>query len=405
VNALEARMKNETVLCIAPRDWDGLWKEAQSIMSRIAIWNRVIYFDPGRDSQRAVLSEWFDNFPNFFRLKTRQVTENLTVVSTPSTIPHARRHLPRAILRLTMPLVLKLNARFLIRHVQRAMKVLNVQNPILWLYSPYHGDLIGKFGEKLVCYYNYDEFANYVSNACIKEIIQDYEARMCRQVDVIFTTSQAQREVRISYNPKTYFVPNAVDFELFNRALSADLLLPPDIAQIPRPIIGCSGRLASQVDIPLLLQVARTYPNFSMVFIGPDELPHSKDEQVFRELKNVHFLGWKKPSELPNYLQAFDAALIPYKLVGHVLSGYPTKLHEYLAAGNSVVATDMPELRPFKDVIRIGKTQSDFVALVGEAVKDNSNRSIDARVSVAKDNTWDKRVEEIYRILQPMLEM
>ena len=398
-------MKNETVLCIAPRDWDGLWKEAQSIMSRIAIWNRVIYFDPGRDSQRAVLSEWFDNFPNFFRLKTRQVTENLTVVSTPSTIPHARRHLPRAILRLTMPLVLKLNARFLIRHVQRAMKVLNVQNPILWLYSPYHGDLIGKFGEKLVCYYNYDEFANYVSNACIKEIIQDYEARMCRQVDVIFTTSQAQREVRISYNPKTYFVPNAVDFELFNRALSADLLLPPDIAQIPRPIIGCSGRLASQVDIPLLLQVARTYPNFSMVFIGPDELPHSKDEQVFRELKNVHFLGWKKPSELPNYLQAFDAALIPYKLVGHVLSGYPTKLHEYLAAGNSVVATDMPELRPFKDVIRIGKTQSDFVALVGEAVKDNSNRSIDARVSVAKDNTWDKRVEEIYRILQPMLEM
>jgi glycosyltransferase involved in cell wall biosynthesis len=403
VNALEARMKNETVLCIAPRDWDGLWKEAQSIMSRIAIWNRVIYFDPGRDSQRAVLSEWFDNFPNFFRLKTRQVTENLTVVSTPSTIPHARRHLPRAILRLTMPLVLKLNARFLIRHVQRAMKVLNVQNPILWLYSPYHGDLIGKFGEKLVCYYNYDEFANYVSNACIKEIIQDYEARMCRQVDVIFTTSQAQREVRISYNPKTYFVPNAVDFELFNRALSADLLLPPDIAQIPRPIIGCSGRLASQVDIPLLLQVARTYPNFSMVFIGPDELPHSKDEQVFRELKNVHFLGWKKPSELPNYLQAFDAALIPYKLVGHVLSGYPTKLHEYLAAGNSVVATDMPELRPFKDVIRIGKTQSDFVALVG--VKDNSNRSIDARVSVAKDNTWDKRVEEIYRILQPMLEM
>ena len=398
-------MKNETVLCIAPRDWDGLWKEAQSIMSRIAIWNRVIYFDPGRDSQRAVLSEWFDNFPNFFRLQTRQVTENLTVVSTPSTIPHARSHLPRAILRLTMPLVLKLNARFLIRHVQRAMKVLNVQNPILWLYSPYHGDLIGKFGEKLVCYYNYDEFANYVSNACIKEIIQDYEARMCRQVDVIFTTSQAQREVRISYNPKTYFVPNAVDFELFNRALSADLLLPPDIAQIPRPIIGCSGRLASQVDIPLLLQVARTYPNFSMVFIGPDELPHSKDEQVFRELKNVHFLGWKKPSELPNYLQAFDAALIPYKLVGHVLSGYPTKLHEYLAAGNSVVATDMPELRPFKDVIRIGKTQSDFVALVGEAVKDNSNRSIDARVSVAKDNTWDNRVEEIYRILQPMLEM
>jgi len=74
-----------------------------------------------------------------------------------------------------------------------------------------------------------------------------------------------------------------------------------------------------------------------------------------------------------------------------------------LAAGRSVVATAMPELRPYQDVLRIAETNDEFVRMVGEAVKDNASQAIDARVSVARENTWGKRVEEIYRIVQPML--
>lgn len=395
-------MQNETILCIAPRDWHGLWKDTQSIMSQIAIQNRVLYFDPGRDSQRSALSEMLDNLPNFFALHTQKVGNNLTVISTPSSLPHVRRYLPPSVLRVTMPVIIKANAQILIRHIRHAIKVLNVKAPILWLYSPYHVDLIGKFGEKLACYYNYDEFADFVSNQRVKEIIRHYETRLCRQVDVVFTTSRAQCEVRKAYNPQTYFVPNAVDFELFNRALTPGIGIPHDIVKIPHPVIGYAGRLGSQIDVKLLCRVAEAYPGSSLVLVGPDELPHNKDEKALRTFKNVYFLGWKKPSDLPNYLQVFDAALIPYPLVGHVLSGYPTKLHEYLAAGRSVVATAMPELRPYKSVLRIGATHDEFIALVGEAVKDKSCQAIEARVLVAQENTWKKRVEEIYRILQPI---
>jgi glycosyltransferase involved in cell wall biosynthesis len=280
---------------------------------------------------------------------------------------------------------------------------LDIRSPILWLYSPYHGDLIGKFGEKLACYYNYDEFADFVSNKRIKEIIRHYEARLCSQVDVVFTTSRAQCEVRKAYNSQTYFVPNAVDFELFNRALRPSIEIPHDIVNIPHPVIGYAGRLGSQIDIKLLCRVAEAYPSSSLVLVGPDELPHNRDEKTLRSFKNVYFLGWKKPSDLPNYLQAFDAALIPYHLVGHVLSGYPTKLHEYLAAGRPVVATAMPELHPYKDVLRTGESHNEFIVLIAEAVKDKSCAAIEARVSVARENTWEKRVAEIYRILRPML--
>lgn len=396
-------MQGETVLCIAPRDWHGLWKDTQSIMVRIAAQNRVIYFDPGRDSQRSVVAEILDNFPNFFVLRTDEIQKNLIVIPTPASIPYARRHLPRSVLRITVPLMIKINTWILIRHIRRAVKALHIESPILWLYSPYHSELIGKFGEKLVCYYNYDEFADFEGNQRIRDLVQQYDFQLTSQVDVVFATSQAQTKVRKAFNAHTYFIPNAVNFELFNRALMPNLSVPDDIVNIPRPIVGYAGRMAAQIDLELLRRIAEAYPSYSLVLIGPDELPRTPDEKALRALPNVYFLGWKEPSLLPNYLQVFDAALIPYRLVGHVLSGYPTKLHEYLAAGRAVVATAMPELRPYSHVVRIGETHDELVHQISEAINDYAPEAIKGRIEIARENTWDRRVAEIYRILQPLL--
>jgi glycosyltransferase involved in cell wall biosynthesis len=396
-------MQNETIICIAPRDWHGLWKEAQAVMSRIALHNRVLYFDPGRDSQASPVGEMLGNLPNFFSLRTQQVQENLTVIPSPSVLPYARTHLPHSLLQDIVPAVTRFNAEVLIRHVRKAMQSLGVVSPILWLYSPYHASLIGKFGEKLTCYMNYDEFANYLTNARIKELVRQYDDQLTNMVDVVFATSRAQCKVREAINPHTYFIPNAVDFDLFNRALMPDLPTPADIAGLRRPIIGYAGRMARQIDIELLHRVAKTYPDCSLVLIGPDELPSCPDEQALRAAPNVFFLGWKNPSELPNYLRVFDVALIPYRLEGHVLSGYPTKLHEYLAAGRSVVATAMPELFPYRAVLHIAENNDDFVVKVGEAMRGNALQAVEARVAVARQNTWDSRVEDIYRSLEPFL--
>jgi glycosyltransferase involved in cell wall biosynthesis len=396
-------MQNETILCVAPRDWHGLWKDTQSIMSRIAAQNRVIYFDPSHDGQASWLHELFDNLPNFFQLRMDAVQKNLTVIPTPPSLPLARRHLPQRMLRIVMPLVVKANTWILCRHVRRAMKALQIERPILWLYGPYQAGLIGKFGEKLACYFNYDEFADFVANRRIKDLIRQHEAELCRQVDIVFATSRAQCQVRSAYNPHTYLIPNAVDFELFNRALLPGLEVPDDIARVSRPIIGYAGRLAYQIDVELLHRVATAYPRCSLVFVGPDELPNTEAVQALRALSNVFFLGVKSPSDLPTYLQVFDVALIPYRLVGHVLSGYPTKLHEYLAAGRAVVATAMPELRPYSHVLRIGETEDDFIRCVGEAIQDNSSSAIAARLAVAQENTWDRRVADIYHVLDSLL--
>ncbi len=289
------------------------------------------------------------------------------------------------------------------RQIRWAMKELEVTKPILWLYSPYHFDLVGKFGEKLSCYHNYDEFPDFINNARIKSLIQQYDDQLSSSVDLVFTTSRSQMERRKKVNHNTFFVPNGVNFKLFNQALSHDLPVPDDIAQIPRPIIGYAGALSYYIDTQLLLNITKAYPEYSLVLVGPDQLGNSDIIKKLKASSNVHFFGFKPLNQLPNYIKVFDVAIMPYILEGHVLSAYPQKLHEYLAGGRAIVATALPELKPYNQFVRIAENKSQFIDHIREAINDYDSQSVQNRVAIARENTWEHRVEKYYQILQQHL--
>ena len=389
-------MNGETILCVATRRWDSLWRCTQQYMSRMAAQNHVVFFEPGRNPDQPLFAEMRRNLPYFLRLSTKTAQANLTVIPTPSSLPYARQHLPRAVLRAWLPLVSHLNGRTLITHIRRAMHRLNVQSPVLWLYEPRDIDLIGKFGEKLVCYFNYDEYPEFVQNVRIRDMLRDYDNRMTQRADVVFATSRGQYERRKKINPNTYFIPNGVDFDLFNQALNPATVVPPEVAGLKRPIIGFAGWLGYQVDVALLVHVAQKIPEATLLLVGPDNLPDDEHRQKLHALPNVVFCGKKNITELPAYLKIFDVALIPYVIGGHTLTVYPLKLHEYLAAGRAVVATGLPELRAFADIVRIGETHDQFIEQVRAGITDNGEAAIAARVAVARQNTWDQRVTDIY---------
>lgn len=396
-------MQGETILCVANRVWNSLWRDSQHVMSRIAKQNRVLYLEPGRDPDKPYLAEIWRNGPNFVSPRTKILHENLIIIQTPSNLPIMRRHLPRSLLQVTTPWVAWTNSRIMINHIRRIMKSYDVQSPILWLYSPYDIELVGKFNEKLACYYNYDEHSDFLPNKRIRTLMREFDKRLTSRVDVVFATSRSQCQRRQVFNPNTYFLPNGVDFDLFNRPLVSPRPLPADIAALQRPIIGLAGLLGYQVDLELLLRVAEAFPECSLALVGPDELPDTAARKQLRAQPNVFFLGRKKLEQLPDYVQAFDVALIPYALEGHVPSIYPMKLHEYLAAGRAVVTVDLQELKPYSHVVRISKTYDEFIEHTRQAIHDNTPDAIEARVAVARENTWDQRVEEIYRKLQQHL--
>lgn len=391
-------MYNQTMLCISTRRWHSLWRESQQIMSRLARHNRVLFFEPGRDPDRSQASELARNAPHFVRMPVEEVQANVFVIPTPAWLPYARKTMPATALRVTAPLIAKYNAAATAVQVRRAMRYFNVVDPILWVYDPRHIDLVGQFGEQLSCYHNYDEMAGFAGNERLRQFLDTYDERLCKKVDLVFATSRGQVNRRRNYNPETYLLPNGVNYELFNQALDPATPVPADIAALPKPVIGLVGWLSFQVDPLLLLRIAEAYPDCSLALVGPDAFTQDATYQQLKARPNVHFLGRKPVEELPRYLKAIDVATIPYRVEGHNLTAYPLKLHEYLAAGRPVVATALPELRHFTHVVRVAATYDEFLAELGEALQERDQHALATRLAEAQQNTWDKRVEEIYRV-------
>jgi glycosyltransferase involved in cell wall biosynthesis len=288
-------------------------------------------------------------------------------------------------------------------HLKRITRRLGILQPILCLYSPRQIDLIGHFGEKLACYFNYDELADFEGNERIRELLQEYDEAICRSVDVVFCTSESQFRRRKPLNAHTYFVPNGVDYPLYSSALYPATQIAPEVKELPRPIVGYVGWLGPHIDVDLLLSLSRAYIETSFVFVGPCASRRERSWRDLRSQPNVLFTGRKRRHELPGYLKAFDAVLMPDIAAAHRLAAYPLKLHEYLAAGRSIVATKLPELEPFQSVLRVVDSREEFVRILPEAIADNSLDRTRVRTELARRNSWDQRVVTINEVLHAHL--
>jgi hypothetical protein len=372
-------------------------------MSRLASENRVLYFEPGRDPDRPYLAGVRANLPYLVRPRAEAIHDSLWVIPTPPSLSYARRRLPGRLAQLAVPAIARLNARIVERQVRWAMRRFDVRDAILWLYEPRHVHLVGKFDERLVVYHNYDDMHDFPGNERLRQTLLAYDNRLASLADAVFVPSQAMFARHRKLTEHVYLAPNSVDFDLFSRALAPDTPVAAALDGLPRPIIGYAGWLGTQVDVELLVRVADAYPRASLVLAGPDALPAGPAREQLRARANVHFLGPQPPSTLPSFLKGFDVALIPYLLSGYTLVIYPLKLHEYLAAGRAVVATALPELRRHADVVRIADSHQAFVDALAEATLDYAPERVAARVRLASENTWDKRVAEMGAVLEGRL--
>jgi glycosyltransferase involved in cell wall biosynthesis len=96
-------------------------------------------------------------------------------------------------------------------------------------------------------------------------------------------------------------------------------------------------------------------------------------------------------------------ALVPYRANELTRNIFPLKLFEYLAAGLPVVVGDLPELARFAGTIGIAAGPQDYPHLVRKAIAGDGPEKRAARVALAAENTWDRRVEEISALVEQAL--
>lgn len=327
------------------------------------------------------------DFPNM-----EQINENLWSFY-PKTVLESINQLP---INWLFDILNRINNRRFSGEIKQAMKKLNFKDIIIFndtdmFRSFYLKELIGA---KTYVYYTRDNMiaVDYWKTQGIR-----IEAALMAKADLVVANSTYLADLARQFNPHSYYVGQGCDVSLFDKKLIKSV--PEDIKAIKKPIIGYIGVLyALRLDIEVLLYIAKSRPDWSVVLVGPEDAAFKNSE--LHQIENVYFLGRKEMEEIPAYLNVFDIALNPQKLNEVTIGNYPRKIDEYLAMGKPTVVTKTKAMEVFENYVYLAENKEAYVELIEKALRDNSPEKEAAREKLARSHTWDANVEEIYRQIE-----
>lgn len=236
------------------------------------------------------------------------------------------------------------------------------------------------------------------------QLLRSYHRRLLARASVVVGTATDLMRELTPRRPDALLLPNGVDYAHFAPAAT-----PKPVAEAPedlrplvaegKPIIGYYGALAEWFDYPLWAQVARALPEYTFVLLGP-EYDHKLSETAIAGVPNVHWLGPKRYTDLPDYLRYFSVATIPFVVNDAINAVSPIKLFEYMAGHKPIVTSDLVECRKYP-VVRRARTMDEWVRELHAAVASaNDPATLEALDATARENTWEARV----RLLAAALE-
>ena len=388
-------LEGQDIVCFSSIDWQFIWQGHQEIMSTLAAnGNRVLFVentgvrapgirDVGRVTQR--VQNWWKGTKGF-----RRERDNLFIYS-PLLLPFPYSYAAR-----------RINRSLLTRALNRWMRAAGFGRPIVWTFlpTPLVRDVIRDIGPAVSIYYCIDDFAS--SSTAARRIAKS-EQQLCREVDLVFVTSEKLRARAAQSSAHVHLFPFGVRFDAFDRVREETSAPPEDVAALRRPIVGYVGGLHQWVDQDLLAAVAARLPEVSVALVGPEQT----DVSTLRSAPNVHLLGMKPHPELPRYVKAFDVGLVPYRLTEYTANVYPTKLNEYLVMGIPVVATDLPEIRRFNadhgDIVSVAGGADGFADAVRRALAGSTDAERARRIAVAHGNSWASRLAAMKTLMEDAL--
>lgn len=263
---------------------------------------------------------------------------------------------------------------------------------VAWTTHPFHFHYAGLAREDLILYECYDDFSRIAGGPPDYHVL-DLERRLAQRADLILATAHTLFERLVKENASTFYFPNAVDFEMFNRATDPDVPIAKELADIPRPIIGFMGNLCGWYDFQLLEKVISRQRPWSFVFIGEvaDEVHHLV--APLQTLPNTSFLGWRDFDALPSFLKGFDVAIMPYQVSDWTHTINPNKMWQYMAAGVPIVSTPIREVLGLKGIIETGADPGGFIAAIERCLTGRNQSQLVRQIAIAKQESWDQRVK------------
>jgi glycosyltransferase involved in cell wall biosynthesis len=284
--------------------------------------------------------------------------------------------------------------------------------PNLFLFRGNHEQLSEIDGSILWTFtYNFDRRGAYSSARTVYDWIDDLDVfeydraflertheRALREADVVASVARRLHEKAIAVRPDALYLPNGVEYEHFAtdpREHFDDKDIEPSWVR-GKPLAGYYGTMAEWFDYEMVDAVARLRPDWNFLLIGP-MYDNSLRERGRRMLKhsNVRWIGPRSYQDLPEYLQLFDVATIPFVINDITLATSPLKLYEYFAGGKPVISSAMPECEAFSEV-HIARTTEEFSAALDRARIEQGDQQFRERLrKLGRENSWAARVQVV----------
>jgi hypothetical protein len=175
--------------------------------------------------------------------------------------------------------------------------------------------------------------------------------------------------------------------------------LPPELADLPRPVLGVLGNLADNMDWPLIEDSVKLTPEFSWAFVGPTNMPvvdsdrRGARQRLMQRGGRVRFIGSKPYGKLQEYARAFDAAVLPYRKAEPTFSGSCTRFYEHLAACRPMFGTrGFAELTEKQPLIQLFDTATELAAGLDQLRQQGMTDGLELRRwTASQSETWEVR--------------
>lgn len=353
--------------------WDWVWQRPQQFLSRLSQTHRVLFVEPP--------------------ILTPELQESETSVREASGFPNV------TLLQMKVPAARGQDLAWLDRERRRRLEAQlagslgkDFAAPVQWFYDPMAVTAFaGHLHERAIVYDCMDELSLF--RGAPPELVRR-EAELLALADVVFAGGPKIWEAKRQLNPNCFSFGCGVENDHFGRALDPDLTLPPEVADLPRPIFGYIGVVDERIDYELLGKLADATSG-SVVMVGPST---KVDPQTFPRRENLHWLGGRDYAQLPAYAKSFTVCLMPFAMNDATRFINPTKALEYMATGRPIVSTPVPDVvRQFADVVVLANDHEGFISVCKRCAAHPERARIERGIALAAGNSWESIVLQLER--------
>jgi glycosyltransferase involved in cell wall biosynthesis len=214
---------------------------------------------------------------------------------------------------------------------------------------------------------------------------------------VLYASAALLRKEADRHQGKGLLFEHGVDRDLF--MVTKQLSEPGDLVGIPHPRVVMMGSLEKADRVQQTLEIARELPDVQFVVVGGGTRSTS-----FPSLPNVHFVGEKKPEQLPGYLAHVDVGLVVVARSEWGVAASPIKLKEYLSMGLPVVSSWFDGVDELAHLVRFGSSAREVAAAIEQTLRDGGPCSREERLGFIASEGWEAKTQRLVQIFEDLAE-